>query len=278
YDENGSLVGLNYNGTNYYYYKNILGDILGIVNSSGSLVVEYTYDAWGNILSTTGSMASTLGQANPFRYRGYYYDAETGYYYLNSRYYDPSTCRFINVDSYVSTGQGILGNNMYAYCGNDPVNHSDPSGHAAIAELWTGGMWWLCGIDTILPIGDAVYVGGVVILWAIAFAKTIEAGEKLPNQGEVSAVPDAPPVDAGKQGKHVPGHNNDKDPTKSKWNDGENGVKATQEAWKNGSPEKPGSNIRIGRASDGRKVRVHIDKMGRIHGYPVSGFYYFEFD
>ena len=95
----------------------------------GNTVVEYTYDAWGKVLSVTGTLASTVGQINPFRYRGYYYDTETGWYYLQTRYYDPEVGRFINADGYVSTGQGIIGNNMFAYCGNNPVMHSDPSGN-----------------------------------------------------------------------------------------------------------------------------------------------------
>lgn len=84
----------------------------GLVNSSGTQVVAYTYDAWGNPLTTTGTMADTLGKLNPFRYRGYVYDTETGLYYLGSRYYNPETGRFISADGYVSTGQGAVGNNM----------------------------------------------------------------------------------------------------------------------------------------------------------------------
>ena len=89
-------------------------------------MVKYTYDAWGNPITATGNTAiSTL---NPLRYRGYVYDTETCLYYLQSRYYDPETGRFINADSMVSTGQGILGNNMFAYCGNNPVMRVDPNG------------------------------------------------------------------------------------------------------------------------------------------------------
>ena len=76
-----------YNGTPYYYLRNAQGDIVGIVDTSGNTVVSYTYDAWGKLLTTTGTMASTLGAYNPLRYRGYVYDAETGLYYLTSRYY-----------------------------------------------------------------------------------------------------------------------------------------------------------------------------------------------
>ncbi len=87
------------------------------------------------MLSTTGTLASTIGAYNPFRYRGYYYDNETGWYYLQSRYYDPTVGRFLNSDSYASTGQGILGNNMFAYCGNNPVNRKDPTGQFWITAL-----------------------------------------------------------------------------------------------------------------------------------------------
>ena len=121
-----------YNGTTYYYLRNAQGDITGLVNTSGVQVVAYTYDAWGNILSTTGSMATTLGADNPLRYRGYVYDTETGLYYLTSRYYNPSWCRFINADSQLNVKDGIIGFNMFAYCNNNPVMYADPSGHSII--------------------------------------------------------------------------------------------------------------------------------------------------
>ena len=131
YDESG-ISGLEYNGTKYTYVKNLQGDVIGIINSNGATVVEYKYDAWGNILSVTGSLASTLGAANPFRYRGYYYDTESGWYYLNSRFYDPQVGRFINADSYVSTGQGLSGYNMFAYCLNNPVVRIDVAGTESV--------------------------------------------------------------------------------------------------------------------------------------------------
>ncbi len=82
------------------------------------------YDAWGKLISSSGSLADI----NPLRYRGYYYDTETGFYYLQSRYYDPVFSRFINADKYASTGTGLLSYNMFAYCQNNPVNYSDPQG------------------------------------------------------------------------------------------------------------------------------------------------------
>ena len=127
YDENNQPLAMKYNNTLYYYVLNAQGDVVRIVNSSRSVVASYTYDPWGKIISSSG----TLADINPLRYRGYYYDTETGFYYLQSRYYDPEIGRFINADSYASTDiVGLLSTNMFSYCENDPVNRSDHSGHA----------------------------------------------------------------------------------------------------------------------------------------------------
>ena len=128
YDANGNVVAVNYNGTYYYYVRNGQGDIVKLIDGNGSAVVEYSYDSWGKSLAVTETLASTLGALNPFRYRGYVYDTETRLYYLQSRYYDPEVGRFLNADIYVSTGQGVLGHNMYAYCGNNPVVRADDEG------------------------------------------------------------------------------------------------------------------------------------------------------
>ena len=140
YDSYGAPTSIKYyepDGTTYTFYlaTNQQGDVIGIYNSSGNLAVKYEYDAWGNIISETNASGGTLSgtaaiwnEINPFRYRGYYYDAETGLYYLQSRYYDAETGRFINQDSYISTGTGLLGFNMFAYCDNNPVNGWDPTG------------------------------------------------------------------------------------------------------------------------------------------------------
>ena len=128
YDENNQPLAMKYNNTLYYYVLNAQGDVVRIVNSSRSTVASYTYDPWGKIISSSG----TLADINPLRYRGYYYDSETGFYYLQSRYYDPEIGRFINADSYASTdATGLLSTNMFAYCENDPVNKSDPTGEVA---------------------------------------------------------------------------------------------------------------------------------------------------
>ena len=130
YDANGDVVSVNYNGTEYFYLRNGQNDVVGLMDGSGNRVVEYTYDAWGKLISTTGTLATSLGADNPFRYRGYYYDTETGLYYLMTRYYDPEVCRFISADVYMTTGQGVLGGNMWAYCLNNPILYSDTFGES----------------------------------------------------------------------------------------------------------------------------------------------------
>ena len=110
----------------YYYLKNIQGDIVKIVNKAGKEYVKYEYDAWGKIINQSGE--TILRDLNPFRYRGYVYDRETGLYYLQSRYYDPVTGRFLNADVYCDTENTILGTNMFAYCENNPTNNADYDG------------------------------------------------------------------------------------------------------------------------------------------------------
>ena len=122
YDSTGPLS-VNCNGTEYFYVKNAQGDVTGLVSASGTRVVTYTYDAWGNPLATTGSLDTTLGAANPLRYRGYVYDTETGLYYLQSRYYNPGWGRFINVDSQLNCSMDIGGCNAFAYCLTDIDGH-----------------------------------------------------------------------------------------------------------------------------------------------------------
>jgi RHS repeat-associated protein len=115
--------------TLYYYVLNAQGDVSAILDSSGKLAASYDYDAWGNCTVYDSSDAA-IGDLNPLRYRGYYYDAETGFYYLQSRYYDPAICRFINADGLFT--DGFVGSNLFAYCVNDPVNTVDPTGNFAI--------------------------------------------------------------------------------------------------------------------------------------------------
>ena len=135
YDESGNLSGLRAGSSEYYYYRNGQGDIIGIIDGTGSIVAKYSYDAWGTPLSITDGAgndvsgnAGHIANINPFRYRGYYYDVETGLYYLQSRYYDSQVGRFINADAIVDN-RGTVTQNLFSYCGNNPVNNMDSGGH-----------------------------------------------------------------------------------------------------------------------------------------------------
>ena len=133
---NNGVMGFVYSGNKYVYRKNLQGDVIEILDSNGNSVVQYVYDAWGSCtVSTTSNQ--TLAQINPFRYRGYFYDVETGLYFLKTRYYDPTIGRFINIDSinYVDT-ESINGLNLYAYCGNNPVMDIDPNGTWSWEKVW----------------------------------------------------------------------------------------------------------------------------------------------
>lgn len=143
YDAVGPMS-MTFCGAEYFYLKNAQGDVTGLVDSSGTQVVAYTYDAWGNILSTTGSMADSLGYTNPLRYRGYFYDTETGLYYVSSRYYNPGIGRFINTDDVDLLGiNGDFASlNLFAYCGNNPVSREDTNGECwiSVGIMAVGGL------------------------------------------------------------------------------------------------------------------------------------------
>ena len=169
YDDTNSPIGFllrtdsaahnDYNA--YFYEKNFFGDVMAIYDDSGTKVAEYSYDAFGHCRMTYSF--SHFARINPIRYRSYYYDTHTGLYYLQSRYYNPTVGRFISPDCYVSTGQGLLGNNMYIYCNNNPVMYVDPTGEIA---------WWII----------AIVVTVVVVGIDHALAKNpIEGGQLLPD-------------------------------------------------------------------------------------------------
>ena len=124
YDAQNRPAIVEFNGTKYGYLYNLQGDVIGLIDGANNEVVKYTYDAWGKPLSVTGSLANTIGYYNPFRYRGYVYDVETGLYYLRSRYYNPSWGRFVNADT-------LFNNNLYSYCNNRPAIMADSKGTSA---------------------------------------------------------------------------------------------------------------------------------------------------
>ena len=131
YDQQGNRVAMADSSNKFYYYiYNVQGDVIALADAAtGKLVVTYTYDAWGKLVELKDNTANSVGTQNPFRYRGYYYDTETSLYYLQSRYYDPDTGRFISSDGYISGASGTTkGYNLFVYCDNDPVNKSDDNG------------------------------------------------------------------------------------------------------------------------------------------------------
>ncbi len=129
YDADGHPVSLTFQGNDYFYLVNAQGDVMGIMDTSGNLVVEYQYDVWGALFLMSGSLAETLGKKNPLRYRGYIYDEETKLYYLVSRYYSPAMKRFISPDSYSVSSASLTSANMFAYCDNNPISRLDPNGN-----------------------------------------------------------------------------------------------------------------------------------------------------
>ena len=194
YDANGKVVAVNYNGNYYYYLRNAQSDIVKLIDKTGATVVEYRYDSWGKLLSTSGSLASTLGKNNPFRYRGYVYDEETGFYYLQSRYYNPEVGRFISSDVLLSIGQGVLGHNAYAYCLNNPVNREDSNGN------WSMPNWLKVTIGAVALVGAvaltvatgggaaAVAVGVAKVVGSVAVSTAVSAGVGYLENGKQGAI------------------------------------------------------------------------------------------
>lgn len=194
YDTQSRPAKIEFNGTLYTYLHNLQGDIVGIVDGSGILVLEYKYDAWGKPLSATGTLADTLGKRNPFRYRGYVFDEEAGLYYLETRYYLPEGVRFISADEYIEKYVSSVHSNAYAYCVNNPINKADHRGEF-FAELFgsaTVDASWIIGgmltsiaasaqtaitavttaVMSVTSIGWAVIAVGAVALTAtIVYAK-----------------------------------------------------------------------------------------------------------
>ena len=171
YDESGRPFAMTYQRANdapqtYYYVLNLQGDVVKLVDVSGAEVASYEYDAWGGVLSVDGDMAGI----NPLRYRGYYHDSETGFYYLQSRYYDPAMHRFINADSYASTGQGFIGTNMFAYCHNSPVAFYDTEGNMATEATIAATNWW----NPIGWIAGGILVVEVVVV-VVAISEEIDS-------------------------------------------------------------------------------------------------------
>ncbi|QAA33772.1 DNRLRE domain-containing protein [Clostridium manihotivorum] len=180
YDSSNDLVSMNLNGTEYFYIRNGQGDIIGLIDGSGTQVVSYSYDSWGKLLSITGTLKDTIGVKNPYRYRGYRYDTETGLYYLQSRYYSPEWGRFVNADTITGSTGELLTANMFAYCLNDPINREDQDGlwsfKSAIKLIkavgeFTAGVAMVAGAvstgNPIIIVGAAIYGANHIVSGAM---------------------------------------------------------------------------------------------------------------
>ena len=214
FDETGSVIGFSThypNFTNgywedYLFAKNLQGDVVAmylITVEPPRLIATYEYDEWGKVKTVrdaTGAILTDpahLANRNPFRYRSYHYDTETGFYYLQSRYYDPAISRFINADSYGSTGQAFLGTNMFAYCGNNPINNIDVTGTdyelvGAGIQLegsgGTGGVSISGGVEVIIYWGteQAELAGEPVVAVYSYLGGSVDALELVPEIGQVT--------------------------------------------------------------------------------------------
>lgn len=180
YDTNGTPLGFVLNGTQYFYITNQMGDVLAITDTEGNIVGNYEYDAWGGV-----TLADTdIAKQNPLRYRGYYYDNETGYYYLQSRYYDSNICRFINADipeiSQMSKNISV-GDNLFAYCCNDSVNNSDPNGFWVIKRTRLKTLLDIIIAMCASEIAAPMDIAGKVIKKIFGKSKTYKAVSRVVN-------------------------------------------------------------------------------------------------
>lgn len=190
YSPDGKLLEIGYRKgdekeDHYSVIRNALGDVVALYTAEGTIVGTYEYDPYGKLISETKNPAyddiDGILAKNPFRYRGYYYDRETGWYYLQSRYYDPEVKRFINADStdlLTNDCDNMMQYNLFMYCNGNPVNGVDPSGRysdTAVITGWIGTMWWLPLIDGPIPAGDIIFVGGVVVFGICAMPELLDS-------------------------------------------------------------------------------------------------------
>ena len=167
YDSAGNVISVTYDSNIYMYIRNVQNDVIALIDRYGNTAVRYTYDSWGRVMSIDGSMKDSLGERNPFRYRGYYYDTETGLYYLKNRYYDPEIRRFISTDSIdvLEVQNDLYDKNLYAYCDNNPVMRKDGNGQVWTAAMITVGIMAVGGI-----------IGGVIGAVSSAITQDVFTG------------------------------------------------------------------------------------------------------
>ena len=196
YDSSGEVIGFtrtaNGTDTEYFYVKNLQGDILKVITATGTEAATYTYDAWGKLLTSSGDLADI----NPLRYRGYFYDTETGLYYLQSRYYDPEVGRWINIDNveYLGTEDELISYNLFTYCLNNPVNRTDENGNLSLpnwAKVAIGAVALAGAVALTVATGGgaaAVAVGVAKVVGSVALSTAVSAGVGYLQNGKQGAI------------------------------------------------------------------------------------------
>jgi len=174
YDESG-ISGIRTDNKEYSFVKNIQGDIIEVLDEEFNVVAEYTYDAWG-VVRVNNLTEDKIGDINPYRYRGYYYDTETNLYYLNSRYYNPVLGRFISADSILGANGDILEYNLYIYCSNNPIVYSDPSGENFVDALPNWLQWLEELKEIIIPAAAINPTAGLFVIGGIAVITIAKVG------------------------------------------------------------------------------------------------------
>ena len=196
YSSGGELIGYTYKTadaeTECILVKNQQGDVERVISADGTVLAAYTYDAWGNVLTSEGSLATS----NPIRYRGYYFDTETSLYYVSSRYYDPEIGRFINSDDidYLGADGSPLSYNLFAYCMNNPVNRFDVNGNWSMPnwlKVTVGAVALAGAIALTVATGGgaaAVAVGVAKVVGSVVLSTAVSAGAGYLNNGKQGAI------------------------------------------------------------------------------------------
>ena len=180
YDDSGRPFAFNYSvdgdiASTYYYILNLQGDVVQIIDANGVLQAEYVYSPWGEVISAEGDLA----EVNPLRYRGYYYDSETGFYYLRSRYYDPENHRFINADTYASTDSSdAIACNMFAYCLGTPILLQDPDGKDSFG-VSIGFSFWIFGWGFSVSAGIVGTDDDIGLQFSVARSDTFDTSSQM---------------------------------------------------------------------------------------------------
>ena len=254
YDDGGSIIGLQSGGETYYLSKTLEGDVTAVLDESGTKVAQYVYDMWGKLVGVYDGAGRAvtdpehIALRNPFRYRGYMYDEESGLYYLQSRYYDPVTGRFVNADDALRTSMTI-GSNLLAYCGNNPINYSDPNGRwFIIDDIFTG------------PIDELAVFAVVAIVTGIV--ESTKDQRWTDGTGALQIDPELPTVERERPAIILPPPNVDQEPEKAReplpWSNEDPPRKKPSAIYYDAILLKPGIMVNYAYAMDADQASAHL--------------------